>query len=185
MIKYLCLLVFLMKKKNRLFKKNFFKKKKKSLTKVDWVTGCSMLINLKKFKDKNIFDVNFFLFFEEFDLCKSVIKKGGSIYSSRDLLVHHLHSIGSIGSDIKLKTEFIKMRNWHWMWSLFYFYKKNYNYYYALFKTLGKLIKFFYKSIYFTVIFDKDKKNKYLYQFYGLFSSLIGKKSFYRGNFSK
>ena len=34
-----------------------------NLAKVDWVVGCSMLINLKKFKNKLIFDENFFLFF--------------------------------------------------------------------------------------------------------------------------
>ena len=176
---------FFDKKKNQMYRKKFLKKKFHSLTRVDWVSGCSMLINLNKFKDKNIFDSNFFLFFEELDLCKSIINKGGFIYSSSDLLVHHLHSKGSIGSNINLKTDFIKMRNWHWTWSLFYFYKKNYNYYYAFFKTFGKLLKFFFKSIYFTIIFDNDKKYKYLYGFFGLFSSLIGKKSSYRGNFSK
>ena len=36
-----------------------------------------MLINLKKFKNKNIFDKNYFLYFEEFDLCKSINDKGG------------------------------------------------------------------------------------------------------------
>ena len=33
------------------------------LQKVDWVVGCSMLINLEKFNTKNLFDENFFLFF--------------------------------------------------------------------------------------------------------------------------
>ena len=68
---------FFNKKKNNIFQKNFFGNKKKSLTKVDWVTGCSMLINLKKYKDKNIFDKNYFLYFEEFDLCKSTNDNGG------------------------------------------------------------------------------------------------------------
>ena len=77
------------------------------------------------FKDKNIFDDNFFLFFEEFDLCKSVTNKGGFVYSSNELLVNHLHSKGSIGSNQNLRTVAIKVRNWHWMWSLFYFYEKN------------------------------------------------------------
>ena len=46
-------------------------KEQKSLIKVDWVTGCSMLINLKKFNNKNIFDKNYFLYFEELDLCNT------------------------------------------------------------------------------------------------------------------
>ena len=39
-----------------------------------------MLINLQKFIDKEIFDKNFFLYFEEVDLCKSIIKKNGKIF---------------------------------------------------------------------------------------------------------
>ena len=53
-----------------------------NLSKVDWVVGCSMLLNLKKFKSKSIFDENFFLFFEEFDLCKFLKKNGEKVYSS-------------------------------------------------------------------------------------------------------
>jgi len=47
----------------------------KSLKKVDWVVGCTMLINLKQFENKGIFDEKFFLYFEEFDLCKKLEKK--------------------------------------------------------------------------------------------------------------
>ena len=173
---------FFNEKKNRAFHQGFFKKKITSLIKVDWVTGCSMLINLKKFKDKNIFDINFFLFFEEFDLCKSVIDKGDFVYSSSDLLVNHLHSKGSIGSNNNLKTAAIKIRNWHWTWSLFYFYKKNYNYFYALFKTFSKLLKSFFLTIYFTIIFNQNNRNTYLYRFLGLFSAIVGRESNYRIN---
>ena len=171
---------FFNKKKNRVFHQNFLKGRKASLIKVDWVTGCSMLINLKKFKDKNIFDVNFFLFFEEFDLCRSVINKGDFVYSSSDLLVDHLHSKGSIGSNNNLKTAAIKIRNWHWTWSLFYFYKKKHNYFYALFKTFSKLLKAFFLTIYFTVIFDQNSRNTYLYRFLGLFSAIAGRQSNFR-----
>ena len=38
---------------------------KNNLQSVDWVVGCSMLIDLDKFANKNIFDDNFFLFYEE------------------------------------------------------------------------------------------------------------------------
>ena len=171
---------FFNKKKNRAFHQSFLKKRTASLIKVDWVTGCSMLINLKKFKDKNIFDVNFFLFFEEFDLCRSVINKGDFVYSSSDLLVDHLHSKGSIGSNNNLKTAAIKIRNWHWTWSLFYFYKKKHNYFYALFKTFSKLLKAFFLTIYYTVIFDQNSRNTYLYRFLGLFSAIAGRQSNYR-----
>ena len=45
-----------------------------NLYEVDWIAGHTILVNLKKFKEKKIFDENFFLFFEEIDLCKFVKK---------------------------------------------------------------------------------------------------------------
>jgi N-acetylglucosaminyl-diphospho-decaprenol L-rhamnosyltransferase len=172
---------FFDKKKNKAFHKSFFKNKKKILTKVDWVTGCSMLINLKKFQDKNIFDKKYFLYFEEFDLCKSINDKGGLVYSSRDLKVHHLGFKGSLGSNKLLQNEASRLRDWHWMWSYFYFYKKNYNYIYALYKVSGKFIKSFLKAIFYTFSCNKLSRDKYLFRFLGLLFSIIGIKSNYRG----
>ena len=41
-------------------------------TKIDLIKGCSLIVNLDKFKDKYVFDENFFFFFEDIDLCKRV-----------------------------------------------------------------------------------------------------------------
>jgi len=172
---------FFDKKKHNAFQKNFSKNKKKILTKVDWVTGCSMLINLKKYKNKNIFDKNYFLYFEEFDLCKSTNDKGEFVYSSSDLKVHHLGFKGSLGANKTLKLEANRLRDWHWMWSYFYFYKKNYNYFYALFKISGKFFKSFLKAIFYTFLFNRINRDKYLFRFLGLLFSIIGLKSNYRG----
>ena len=172
---------FFDEKKDNIFKKNFFKHKQKPLIKVDWVTGCSMLINLKKFKNKNIFDKNYFLYYEELDLCKSTNDKGGLVYSSSDLRVYHLGFKGSFGASNKLMNEASKLRDWHWMWSYFYFYKKNYNYLYAVIKTSGKFFKSFLKSIFYTLIFNKPNRDKYLFRFLGLLFSIVGLKSDYRG----
>ena len=172
---------FFDKKKHTAFQSNFLKNKQKPLIKVDWVTGCSMLINLKKFRNKNIFDKNYFLYFEEFDLCKSINDKGGLVYSSRDLKVHHLGFKGSLGSNKLLQNEASRLRDWHWMWSYFYFYKKNYNYFYALFKVSGKFFKSFLKAILYTFFFNKMSRDKYFFRFYGLLFSIVGMKSNYRG----
>jgi GT2 family glycosyltransferase len=168
--------------KNKKYKDNFFIKKPKILTKVDWVTGCSLLINMKKFKNKNIFDENYFLYFEEFDLCKDILDKNGLVYTANNLKVHHLGFKGSIGASNSLRQSAIKLRNWHFMWSSFYFYKKHYSYLYALFKLSGKLFRSFLKAIFYIVIFDKSKKNKYLYRFLGILNGIIGNKAYYRGN---
>ena len=52
-----------------------------SIKEVDWIIGCSFLINLDKFKNKKFFDENFFLYFEEVDLCRRVKLKNGKIKS--------------------------------------------------------------------------------------------------------
>tara|TARA_B100001093_G_scaffold499586_1_gene548998 strand:- start:1848 stop:2753 length:906 start_codon:yes stop_codon:yes gene_type:complete len=172
---------FFNKKENLKFKDDFMNNKVNALSKVEWVTGCSMLINLEKFNDKEIFDKNFFLYFEEIDLCKSIINKGGNIFSSQDLKIHHLGFKSSLEEDSGDKVNLNKIREWHWMWSSFYFYKKNYNYLYAIYQMIGKFIKSILKLLFYSATFQRNKKNKYLYRFLGLYNSLLNKPSNFRG----
>tara|TARA_B100000902_G_scaffold343013_1_gene347431 strand:+ start:2528 stop:3427 length:900 start_codon:yes stop_codon:yes gene_type:complete len=170
---------FFENEENNEFKKKFKNNEISSLAKVEWVTGCSMLINMKKFEQKEIFDKNFFLYFEEFDLCKSVVNKGENIYTSNKLKIHHLGFKSSIDS-AKDKTNISKLREWHWMWSTFYFYKKNYSYLYALKKVLGKFFKSFFKLVFYSIIFDKSEKQKYLYRFLGITNAMLNRPSSFR-----
>ena len=149
-----------------------------NLSKVDWVVGCSMLLNLKKFKSKFIFDENFFLFFEEFDLCKFLKKNGENVYSSSKLIVNHFGFKSS--TDLTKEIDLIKLRNWHYMWSYFYYHKKNEGYLKALKVSFGKLLRSLFKTILFTLILNKKKRVNYLYRFLGLLNSMIGNKSFFR-----
>jgi len=151
-----------------------------NLSKVDWVVGCSMLLNLNKFKNKLIFDENFFLFFEEFDLCKKLKREGEKVYSSSKLIVNHFGFKSS--TDLTDEIDLIKIRNWHYMWSYFYYHKKNEGYFNALKVSLAKLIRSLFKLILFTIIFNKKKRTSYCYRFLGLLNSMIGKKSSYRIN---
>ena len=151
-----------------------------NLSKVDWVVGCSMLLNLNKFKNKLIFDENFFLFFEEFDLCKKLKREGEKVYSSSKLIVNHFGFKSS--TDLSDEIDLIKIRNWHYMWSYFYYHKKNEGYFNALKVSLIKLIRSLFKLILFTIIFNKKKRTSYCYRFLGLLNSMIGKKSSYRIN---
>ena len=166
--------------KNKEFMDKFKSDKIANFEKVEWVTGCSMLINLKKFNNKDIFDKNFFLYFEEFDLCKSLIDKGENIFTTKDLKIHHLGFQSSLGKNLENKKRANRIREWHWMWSSFYFYKKNYGYMNALLKMSGKFIKSFLKLIYFSLTFQKQKKEKYVYRFFGIFNSMIGNPSSFR-----
>ena len=67
------------------------------------------------------------------------------------------------------------------MWSSFYFYKKNYSYLFALRKLLGKFLRSFFKMVFYSIIIQKKNRSKYLHRFLGLFNSILGKPSNFRG----
>ena len=160
------------------YKKNDYDKF--GVKEVDWVVGCSMLIDLKRVKTQKLFDENIFFFYEETDLCRRIKNENGKIFNSERLIVKHLGQKGSIGSEEKLKFEAEKFRNWHLMWSEFYYNKKHNGFIFSFRKILGKLIRSFIKMIFFTIINNKEKKIIYKYRFLGIINSIIGKKSWYR-----
>ena len=161
-----------------LSKANLFKEH--NLYEVDWIIGHTMLINRKKFNQVKIFDENFFLFYEETDLCKSVKKRNENIFMCPDLKVEHLGFKGSFATDKNFEMEAIKIRNWHYMWSFFYYHKKTNGYFNAIKKSLGKLIRSFFKTIFYFLIFNKKERTVYFFRFLGLFNSIINRKSFFR-----
>ena len=99
---------------------------------MDWIKGFSIIVNLKNFKSRNIFDKNYFLFMEEIDLCRSVKKRGGNIYFAKNLIVQHLGFKSSSVKSYFEKQNLLKLKNWHYMWSSFYYYKKNFSFIFAL-----------------------------------------------------
>ena len=173
---------FFDKKKNKKFVENFRNNEIEDLSEVDWVTGCSMILNNKKFKDKKIFDEKFFLYFEEFDLCKSLVDRGEKVFSSKKLKIHHLGFKSSLNEDTECNKNMNRMREWHWMWSSFYFYKKNYGYLFALNRIIGKFVKAIFKTIYFSLTFNQIEKEKYKYRFLGIYNSILNKPSSFRDN---
>lgn len=156
------------------------KKDKFGLQKVNWVVGCTILFDLTKFSNKKIFDENFFMFYEETDLCKRVISKRGKVYSGSNLIINHLGEKSSFATKPEFKIDYIKLRNWHLMWSSFYFKKKHNGYYYSLISHLPSLIKDFLKMLVYLILLNKEKYVKHFYRFLGLFNSIIGNKSKFR-----
>ena len=173
---------FFDKKRNKEFTENFKNNTIDELIEVDWVTGCSMLLNIKKFNNKKIFDENFFLYFEEFDLCKSLRNKGEKVYSSKKLKIHHLGFKSSFDENSSFKESINRMREWHWMWSSFYFYRKHFSYPYALNKMIGKLVTAAIKTIFYSLLYNQTEKNKYKYRFLGIYNSILNKPSNFRDN---
>ena len=62
----------------------------KDLIKVENVKGFAMFLNLEQFKDVGFFDENFFIYFEEIDLCKRLNKLNKKIYLSPIIKINHL-----------------------------------------------------------------------------------------------
>ena len=146
------------------------------LLEVDNLKGFAIFLNISKFK-KIFFDENFFLYFEEIDLCKDLKKRGGKIYLSKKIVIDHLGA-SSVKSNKNLELE--KNRNWHWMWSTFYFHKKYKGFIIALLIILPKIFSSLIKIIFYQIIFNKEKRNIFVCRLNGIINSILGKKSWYR-----
>ena len=57
---------------------------------VNSVKGFAMFLNLSKFQDIGYFDENFFLYFEDIDLCRRLKKENKKIYLISNLKITHL-----------------------------------------------------------------------------------------------
>ena len=143
---------------------------------VENLKGFAIFFNMSKFSNK-FFDENYFLYFEEIDLCKYVKKNNGKIYLDKNIVIKH-----EGGSSVKKlnKIELEKNRNWHWMWSTFYFHKKHKGFLLALIIILPKLLSSFFKIFIYMLILNKEKHSIYVCRLSGIFNSIVGKKSWYR-----
>ncbi|MDM9382164.1 glycosyltransferase [Chlorogloeopsis sp. ULAP01] len=55
----------------------------------DWVSGCSMIINLQKFCECPLFDPAYFLYYEDFDFCQRYVQQGHLIAVTKQFGVLH------------------------------------------------------------------------------------------------
>ncbi len=152
----------------------------KGIFQVKSVKGFAMFLNLEQFKNIGYFDENFFIYFEEIDLCKRLIKNNKQIFLDTNIKIHHK---GGTSHDNSINYEMEKSRNWHWMWSSFYFHKKHYGYMSGLIKILPKLVSSIIKFIIYLFIFKKFKSDVYKYRVLGIINSVLLKKSWYRPKF--
>ena len=149
----------------------------KNIKEVESVKGFAMFLNMNDLKKINFFDENFFLYFEEIDLCKRVKKNDAKIYIDPSIKVNHL---GGTSHNSELNKTMELSRNWHWMWSSFYYHKKHYGYINALFKISPKFLSSLIKFIFYLLIFQKYKSDIYKHRVFGIINSVLLKKSWYR-----
>ena len=140
---------------------------------VESIDGFSMLFNLKKFKDQNFFDENIFLYLENDDLCLRIKNKNEMIYLITNSFINHK---GGISKSEKLEY----LRNWHWMWSKFYFNKKHHGFFLAISKISMNFISASLKYLFYLLLFNSHKKKIFKMRVYGIYSSVLGKKSSFR-----
>ncbi|MDR9401946.1 MAG: glycosyltransferase family 2 protein [Halothece sp. Uz-M2-17] len=55
----------------------------------DWVSGCSMIINLSHFKECPQFDSNYFLYYEDFDFCQRYKQQGHLVAVTDQVSITH------------------------------------------------------------------------------------------------
>jgi len=135
-----------------------------------------MFLNMSEFNDVGFFDENFFIYFEEIDLCKRLINKGKKIYLVTEIKINHF---GGQSHNQSINDAMELSRNWHWMWSTFNFHKKHKSFIIALLIVFPKLISAIFKIIIYSILLSKKKKI-YYQRLSGLINAILGKKSWYR-----
>lgn len=102
-------------------------------TKIGWIAGASLMVRREVFEDVGMFDENYFLYFEEVDLCRRAKLAGWDTYYVPTSRVVHLGSVST------------GMLSWqrvpeYWLDSRLYYYSKNFGKLYATIATLAAII---------------------------------------------
>lgn len=87
---------------------------------VDWVSGASMIIRKDLFHKLGGFDENFFMYFEDMDLCWRIKKRGYLVWFLKNYSIIHFGG--------KSSTDFRKMKRDYYI-SQDYFFKKHHGYF--------------------------------------------------------
>ncbi len=99
-------------------------------TRVDWLAGASMMMRREVLEQIGLFDENFFLYFEETDLCLRAQRAGWHTDYVRTSEVTH---IGSVSTGMKTWSRMPQ----YWFDSRLYYFRKNHGAAYALAATLA------------------------------------------------
>ena len=165
---------YIQEEKNKKFETNFEHTKPVA---VNDVKGFAMFLNLTEFEDIGFFDENFFIYFEEIDMCRRLKQHKKKIYLVPNIKINHR---GGQSHDTSINKPMELSRNWHWMWSTFYYHKKYKGYFISIFIVSPKLISAIFRILIHTLIPNKDKKEIYHYRYLGLINAIMGKSSWYR-----
>ena len=159
------------------FYKNEKLQENSEIIKVKKISGACMLINTKIFDLLKGFDENFFLYFEEDDLCKRGYKKKYYSYKTNKVFIDH--NIGTSPTNLqKAEKEHIKeLTLWHFIWSDFYFHSKHYGKIFSIIIFIPTFLRIIIKISLSFMIDNCEMKKKYKIRYSGLVNSIKGLKS--------
>lgn len=124
--------------------------KKNKILKVDWILGAAIFIKAELFKSINGFDKDYFMFFEEVDLCKRVSNKGFKIIYYPEYSIHHIGSVSG-KKDYTLYT----IRTYS---SKYIYISKHYKSFYKFLMKSMLYIQLFSQIIIWSILFKMNKQ---------------------------
>lgn len=77
------------------FMHHYTRFRKKEYYRVNWILGAAIFIKADLFRKINGFDRDYFMFFEEVDLCKRVINEGFEVIYCPQFEIHHIGSVSA------------------------------------------------------------------------------------------
>ena len=124
---------------------------------VDKVLGSAILFKKKDIMELGLLDENFFMYYEDDDLCKKVRKKNGSVIQVFEAKAKHSHGQSKVKNVLKR----IYIRNYHFTYDELYYYFKI-NKHHGKYQNLKKkLLNYIVKMIINALIFRYDKSIYY------------------------
>ncbi len=60
-----------------------------NLIETDWLSGCSLILNLSQFQKCPKFSEDYFLYYEDFDFCRRYAQMGHRILLAREIFIYH------------------------------------------------------------------------------------------------
>ena len=134
------------------------------------IWGAPLFFNTNIIKKIGFFDTNFFLFFEDVDLCDRIIRNKLKIVLSPDAFCHHLNQNYSSKS---IKYLFFTSSNF--IFSQMYYFNKNKR---NIFNFYIRGFEYFFNSLIYLLKFNKNKFFQNMFRLYGIFKFILFKTKF-------
>ena len=157
--------------------KNSNSYKNLNLKEVKWIDN-NFIINKSEINKIGFFDEDFFMYYENFDLCHRVLENKKKMYVCSDIKFVHQ---GTNSTDQKFTSEVQLSKNWHYSWSKYFFFKKHYGIFFALKKIMPNFLRSI-KKIFYYNIFNRNKLKARLAtaELAGITNAILGKPSNFR-----